>query len=138
MQTDLSGEMTKDDRYFLFRPTARAAFMLTTLGLAVLGAALFLRYALIENTPLALACEAGEESVACTMRLASIPLFTWNVFGLVAVSAAVAQLWRPNTIVFGITLVFALLGLVLYNNRLAALAVALLVLSLARPAPEAR
>jgi hypothetical protein len=39
---------------------------------------------------------------------------------------------------FGIGLVFALLGLVLYNTRLAALAIALLVLSLARSAPEER
>jgi hypothetical protein len=39
-------------------------------------------------------------------------------------------------VAFGAGLVFALLGLVLYNTRASALAVALLVLSLARP--EAR
>lgn len=111
--------------------------MLATLGLAALALALFFRYAVIQNTPLALSCEAGEESLICHVRLAVILLFTWNVFGVVAMVAAI-QLWRPNVTAFGIGLVFALLGLVLYNTRLSALAIALLVLSLARPAPEAR
>jgi hypothetical protein len=56
----------------------------------------------------------------------------------VALIAALIQLWRPNAVMFGVGIVFALLGLVLYNTRLAALAAALLVLSLARPWPAGR
>jgi hypothetical protein len=52
--------------------------------------------------------------------------------------ASCVQLWRPNIVAFGTGLVFALLGLVLYNTRISALAIALLVLSLARPWREGR
>jgi hypothetical protein len=69
----------------------------------------------------------------CELRLAVIILFARGVFGWVALIASAIQLWRPNLLAFGIGLVFALLGLVLYNTRVSALAVALLVLSLARP-----
>ena len=64
-------------------------------------------------------------------------MFVWNVFGWGALIAAAVQLIRPNVVVFGIGLVFALAGLVLYNTGVAALAIALLLLSLARPGPEA-
>jgi hypothetical protein len=122
----------------LFLPSKRVAFALSALGLSALGAALFLRYGIIQNTPIGLACEAGEESLTCSVRLAVILLFIRSVFGWTAVGAAAFQLWRPNTIAFGIALVFAALGLVLYNTRLSALAVALLALSLARAAPQGR
>jgi hypothetical protein len=122
----------------LFLPTWRQTVILATLGLAALGLALFFRYGLIQNTPLGLACEAGDESLLCDVRLAAIVPFMWNAFGLTALIAALVQLWRPNVIAFGTGLVFALLGLVLYNTRLSALAVALLVLSLARSVPEER
>jgi len=122
----------------LFRPSLHGTLILVPLVVAVLGIALFLRYGIIQNTPLGLACEGGGESLTCTIRLAAILMFTWEVFGWGAVAAALVQLWRPNIIAFGITVVLAALGLVLYNTRLSALAVALLVLSLARAAPKAR
>jgi len=37
--------------------------------------ALYLRYDIIQNTPIGLACEAGEQSLICTVRLAAIHLF---------------------------------------------------------------
>jgi hypothetical protein len=52
--------------------------------------------------------------------------------------AAAIQLWRPNVLTFGIGLIAAAFGLVLYNTRLSALAVALLVLSLGRARSGAR
>lgn len=122
----------------LFVPSKGDAAVLGLLALAALALALFFRYAVIENTPLGLACEAGEESLVCAGRLGVVFLFMWNVFGIAAIITACFQLWRPDARVFGLSLVFALLGLVLYNSRLSGLAVALLVLSLARPAPEAR
>ncbi|MBM3543963.1 MAG: hypothetical protein FJX44_05605 [Alphaproteobacteria bacterium] len=126
------------DMRLLFLPSRRQAAILAAMALGTLALALFFRYGLIENTPLALACEAGEEGLVCAMRLGVVFLFMWNVFGVAAISAACVQLWRPDVKFFGAGLVFALLGLVLYNTRLSGLAMALLVLSLARPVPEAR
>src|SRR5262245_24355338 len=116
----------------LFKPSARAVLILSPLVGAAVGLALYLRYGIIQNTPIGLACEAGEQSLVCIVRLAAIHLFVRSIFGWTAVVAALLQLWRPNVVVFGIGLLSAAFGLVLYNTRLSAFAVALLVLSLAR------
>ena len=122
----------------LFLPSKRGAAVIALLGLVALGTALWLRYFIIENTGIGLACESGPDSLTCKFRLAVIMLFVYGVFSWVALIAAAVQLWRSNVVVFGIGIVFALLGLVLYNTRASALAAGLLVLSLARPSPEAR
>ena len=122
----------------LIVPSMRAWILFAALGLVALGAALFLRYSIIQNTQIGLACEAGEESLTCKVRLTVILMFVQDTFGWIAMIAAGVQLWRPNRVAFAVGLVAALLGLVLYNTRASALAVALLVLSLARPAPEGR
>jgi hypothetical protein len=122
----------------LFLPTKRASAALATLALAALGAALYLRYAIIQDSTIGVACEAGEESLTCQVRLAVILMFVQGAFGWLALIASCVQLWRPNVVAFGTGLVFALLGLVLYNTRISALAIALLVLSLARPWREGR
>jgi uncharacterized membrane protein len=123
------------ERTKLFLPSRQAALAIAVLGLAALGIALYLRYAIIQNSGIGVACEAGEESLTCKVRLAVILMFVDSVFGWVAMIAAAIQLWRPNVVVFAVGVVFALFGLVLYNTRASALAVALLVLSLARPWP---
>ena len=51
-------------------------------------------------------------------------------------AAALLNLLRPSAVLCAVALVAAGHGLVIYNTTLSALAVALLVLSLARPAPE--
>jgi hypothetical protein len=122
----------------LFLPSKREALLLTLVGLASLGTALLLRYGIIQNTPLGLACQAGRGGFVCALRLGVILLFTFSVFGWGALAAAMIQLFRPNVLVLGLGLVFALAGLVLYNTGASALAIALLLLSLARPVPEAR
>jgi hypothetical protein len=118
----------------LFAPSTRTIIVLAALGAGALSTALFLRYGIIQNTPIGLACEAGEESLTCKVRLAVILMFIQDCFGWTALIAAGVQLWRPNSVTLGVGLVFALLGLVLYNTRASALAVTLLVLSFARPA----
>ena len=118
----------------LFVPSTRTIIVLAALGAAALSTALFLRYGIIQNTPIGLACEAGEESLTCKVRLAVILMFIQDCFGWTALIAAGVQLWRPNSVALGVGLVFALLGLVLYNTRASALAITLLVLSFARPA----
>lgn len=122
----------------LFKPSGRAVLILSPLVVAAVGLALYLRYDIIQNTPIGLACEAGEQSLTCAVRLAAIHLFVRSIFGWTAVIAALLQLWRPNVVAFGIGLLSASFGLVLYNTRLSALAVALLVLSLARARSGAR
>jgi hypothetical protein len=118
----------------LFLPTRKAASILAAVGVVALGTALYLRYAIIQNSAIGVACEAGEVSALCKLRLAVILMFVQDSFGWVAMIAAGVQLWRPNIVAFGTGLIFALMGLVLYNTRASALAIALLVLSLARPA----
>jgi len=122
--------------YFL--PSRQAVLVLVPLIAGSVAAALYLRYSIIQNTPIGLACDAGERSLLCTVRLATILLFVRGAFGWIAVAAALIQLCRPNIVTFSIGLVAASLGLVLYNTRLSALAVALLLLSLARARSEAR
>jgi hypothetical protein len=115
-----------------FLPPVGALALTLGLAAASLAAALYLRYGLIQNTPIGLACEAGERSVTCAVRLVFTTLFGLSVFGWTAIAAALLQLWRPSTLAFAIGLIAACFGIVLYNTRLSALAVALLVLSLAR------
>ena len=133
MSTDQDAEAATPK---LFLPSRRAAAILAILGLAALGTALNLRYCIIQNSAIGVACEAGEVSLTCKTRLAVILMFVQDCFGWMAMIASGVQLWRPNIVAFGTGLVFALFGLVLYNTRASALAVVLLVLSLARP--EAR
>lgn len=121
-----------------FLPSPRSALAVAGLTLLALGAALFLRYAIIQNTPIGLACEAGEQSLTCSVRLAVILLFVRSVFGWAALCAGVVQFLRPNVLALSLGLVFAAFGLVLYNTRMSALAVALIVLSFARRVPARR
>jgi hypothetical protein len=55
----------------------------------------------------------------------------------VAFAAALLNLVRPSLVLVTVALAGAGFGLVLHNADLSGLAVALLILSLARPAPEA-
>jgi hypothetical protein len=57
------------------------------------------------------------------------------VFGWVALAAALLNLLRPSILLMSIAIAAAGFGLVLQNTDLAGLAAALLILSLARPAP---
>jgi hypothetical protein len=121
----------------LFRPSPREAVGVILVGLGSLLLALYLRYGIIQNIPLGLACDAGDASLTCRLRSATIQIFTHDILGMVALTLAAFQLWRPNVAAFGTGLAFSAFGLVLYNTRLSALAIALLVLSLARASPVA-
>jgi hypothetical protein len=122
----------------LFRPTKRDGFLLAALGLASFGLAVYLRDSIVQNRVLGFACEAGEQSLTCNVRLVVVFLFTWSVFGSMATAAAILQFLRPHFALFAIALISAMLGLMLYNTWLAALAVTMLVLSLGRAAPAGR
>jgi hypothetical protein len=121
----------------LFRPSGRQWAVVIPVGLVALGCAFYLRYGVIQNTPTGLACDAGLASLLCGTRSATVVTFQLGGFGALALIAAAINLWRPRVVVFVIGMIAAALGIVLYNVVLSGLAVALLILSLARPAAAA-
>jgi hypothetical protein len=120
----------------LFLPSARATNGLLIVGFCSLGYALYLRYLVIELSSVGLACEAGLNTWLCFSRRIAIALFTYSVFGAVAMIAAVLNLLRPSLVFFAVGLAAAAFGIVLYNVAWSGLAVGLLVVSFARRAPE--
>jgi hypothetical protein len=121
----------------LFLPTARQLNWLLIIGFLSVGYALYLRYLVIEQSTVGLACDTGLDTWLCLSRKAAIGLFTHSVFGTVALATAALNLVRPSLVLFAVTLAAASFGIVLYNVTLSAIAVALLILSLARPASAA-
>jgi type IV secretory pathway TrbD component len=119
----------------LFLPTARQTNWLLVVGFLALGEALYLRYLAIEYGPVALACQAGLQTWLCATFRLVIVLFNHTVFGWIALAAALLNLLRPSLVFVSVALAAAGFGLVLHNADLSGLAVALLVVSLARPAP---
>lgn len=120
----------------LFLPSARATNGLLIVGFLSIGYALYMRYLGIEQSSVGLACAAGLDTWLCFSRGVVIALFKNSVFGIAAVAVAALNLLRPSLVLFALALAAACLGIVLYNVELSALAVGLLVLSLARRAPE--
>jgi hypothetical protein len=118
----------------LFVLTARQTNAALTVGFLALGYALYLRYLVIEQSAVGLACEAGLATWLCRTRAVAIVLFTYSAFGAVALAAAALHLWRPRLAPFLVALAAAAFGIVLYNVATSSLAVTLLILSFARPA----
>ncbi len=120
----------------LFRPTWRQSLVLAILAAAALGSGFYVRYQLVEQSAIGIACESGAGTWACSVRRLAIALFNPSAFGWTALAAGALNLLHPSVVLFGIALAAGGIGIVLYNTALSALAVALLILSLARPAPE--
>jgi hypothetical protein len=120
----------------LFLPSPRQAAWLSAIAIAALAGGFYLRYQLIEQSTVGIACEAGLRSFSCTARKTAIMLFTPGIFGWTALLAAALNLLRPSILLCGVALLAGGFGIVLYNVAMSALSVALLTLSLARPAPE--
>lgn len=119
----------------LFLQSARATNWLLVIGFLAIGEALYLRYLAIEYGPVALACQAGLRTWLCATFRVTIVLFNHAAFGWIALAAAALNLLRPSLMPVALALAAAAFGLVLHNADLSGLAVALLILSLARPAP---
>lgn len=101
---------------------------------AALAAAVWLRYGLIENTPLGHACEAGAGTVLCTVRALINDGFRTDWPGFAAVAAALWLLWRPSIAALVATALLAGLALELFNAWPAGLALVLAAFATARPA----
>jgi hypothetical protein len=121
----------------LFLPTARQINWLLVVGFLAVGEALYLRYLAIEYSTVSLACQAGLQTWLCATFRVVIILFNHSAFGWTALAAALINLLRPSIVWVSISLAAAGFGLVLHNADLSGLAVALLIMSLARPAPAA-
>ena len=121
-----------------FRLTPYQVQWLLVVGFVTVGYALYLRYLAIEQSTVALTCDGGLRTWLCTTRRVMTALFTHSVFGAVATVAAVTNLICPSIALVVLTLVAAGFGIVLYNVALSGLAVTLLILSLARPAPATK
>lgn len=120
----------------LFLPSPRATNWLLVIGFSSIGFALYMRYLAVEQSTVGLACQAGLNTWLCVTRQVTIVLFTYSVFGWFALIVASLNLLRPTLALFAVALAAACCGVVLYNVGLSSLAAGLLVLSLARRAPE--
>lgn len=118
-----------------FRLTAREVQWLLIVGFITVGYAIYLRYMAIEMSSTALACDAGLQTMMCKSRLVATYLFKNSVFGIAAIVIAVLNLLRPSIVLITGAVIAAGLGIVLYNIALAGVAVGLLILGFARPAP---
>ena len=118
-----------------FRLTPYQVQWLMVVGFVTLGYALYVRYLVIEFSTVALACDAGLQTVTCKARALATVLFKNSVFGGVALIIAALNFIRPSIVLLTGGLIAACLGIVLYNIALAGIAIGLFILGFARPAP---
>ena len=118
----------------LFLPTARQTNWLLAFAFLALGQAMYLRYHVMENATMSLACQGGLNTWLCSTFRLTMSLYPYQVFGGVALAAALLNLWRPAIALVAVALAAAAFGVVVHNADLSALAAGALILSLARPA----
>ena len=118
-----------------FRLTPYQVQFLLVVGFLTVGYALYLRYLAVELSTVALACDAGLQSMLCKSRSLATYLFKNSVFGIAALVIATLHVMRPSIVLLTGGLIAAGLGIVLYNIVLSGLAIGLLILGFARPAP---
>ena len=118
-----------------FRLTPYQVQFLLAVGFLTVGYAMYLRYFGIEFSSFALACDAGLQTVQCKARALATSLFKNSVFGIVALIVATLHVIRPSIVLLTAGMVAATLGIVLYNIALSGIAIGLLILGFARPAP---
>jgi hypothetical protein len=118
-----------------FRLSPYEVQWLLVVGFAAVGYAIYLRYLAIEMSNVALACDAGLQTTLCKSRLVATYLFKNSVFGTAAIVIAVLNLLRPSIVLITGAVIAAGFGIVLYNIALSGIAIGLLILGFARPAP---
>jgi hypothetical protein len=118
-----------------FRVTPYQVQFLLVVGFVTVGYALYLRYLAVELSTVSLACDAGLQSMLCKTRALATSLFKNSVFGIVALIIATLHVMRPSIVLLTGGLIAAGFGIVLYNIALSGIAIGLLILGFARPAP---
>ena len=79
-----------------YRPTWPQAACLAVLALAALSYGFFMRYRVIEQSAVGIACEGNGANWFCASRRTAIALFTPQLFGIVALGAALLNVLRPS------------------------------------------
>lgn len=102
-------------------------------GFAALGAALWVRYALVEQEGMALLC-TQIASMGCMVRESAIATFTQQRLGYFSLAAALLALIPPLRLLAWAGWIAGIAGLVLYCYEPSAPAVVLTLLVLARAA----
>jgi hypothetical protein len=120
----------------LFAPSAAALNWVIAIGFVSLGYAMYLRYLVIEQPSVGLACDAGLKTWLCLSRKVAVALLENYVFGWVSLGAAGLALIRPSVPLFTIGLAATAFGIVLNNASLSGFAAALLIMCFARPVTE--
>jgi hypothetical protein len=118
-----------------FRLTPYQVQWLLIVGFSTVGYAIYVRYLAIEFSQTSLACDAGLQTMLCKTRSLATYLFKNSVFGVVALVIAILHVIRPSIVLLTGGLIAAGFGVVLYNIGLSGLAIGLLILGFARPAP---
>jgi hypothetical protein len=118
-----------------FRLTPYQVQWLLIVGFSTVGYAIYVRYLAIEFSQTSLACDAGLQTMLCKTRSLASYLFKNSVFGVVALVIAILHVIRPSIVLLTGGLIAAGFGVVLYNIGLSGLAIGLLILGFARPAP---
>jgi hypothetical protein len=118
-----------------FRLTPYQVQWLMVVGFLTVGYALYLRFLAIESSSVALACDAGLQTMPCRARALATVLFNNSVFGITALVITVLHLIRPSIVLLTGGVIAAAFGMVLYNSELSSFAIGLLILGFARPAP---
>ncbi len=83
------GAHVSESRTKIFMPSPGALNWVVAIGMGSLGYAIYLRYLVIEQSTVGLACDSGLNTWLCLTRKVTIGLFEHEVFG------AVAHLARP-------------------------------------------
>ena len=110
----------------LVPPTARQTNWLLIIALLAVGQALYIRYMALEYTNVSLACRRGLELGCAARSGCRSALFNHEVFGVVALVAALLNLLRPSLVLTALALAAAGFGVVLHNADLSALAAGVL------------
>src|SRR5258708_13533474 len=118
-----------------FRLTPYQVQWLLVVGFVTVGYALYLRYLAIELSSVALACDAGLQTMLCKTRVLATTLFRNSVFGVVALIIATLHLIRPSIVLLTGGLIAAGFGIVLYNIRLSGVALRPVFFGFAPPPP---
>jgi hypothetical protein len=118
-----------------FRLTPYQVQWLLVVGFLTVGYAIYVRYMAIELSSTSLACDAGLQNLLCRSRALATSLFRNSVFGITAIVIATLHLIRPSIVLLTLGLIAAGFGIVLYNVVLSGLAIGVLILGFARPAP---
>ena len=71
---------------------------------------MYLRYMAMENSTVSLACQAGLNTWLCSTFRLTTALYTHEVFGGVALAAALLNLLRPSLILVAVALAAAAFG----------------------------